>query len=476
MHASFRFGRRQFLQGIGAASLVSLAGPAFGALGANGRIRIGMIGCGGRADALRDQFSREPDVEIVAMADPEQKHLDAQAAKVPGVAKYQDYRKLLERNDIDAVIISSPNYWHALQTIHACQAGKDVYVEKPVTSSLDQSGPMLEAATRYQRIVQAGTQNRSDTGLIEAFGRIQEGEFGKIQAIRGLCYRNRTSIGKRDTPLKPSESLDYQLWLGPCQDRPILRPKLHYDWHWDYNTGNGDIGNQAPHEFDLIRWVLGDPQFTGGVESIGQRFGWDDAGNTPNLQTVWFDWAGVPVVFEVNDMMMKPDLNASPAYRGVRVGVVVTCEGGEFRGGRGGGYVVGEDGKTKIAKFPGDAGGGHARNFLDAVKSRDAKSLKGQLANAINACEVIHLGNLSHRSGSPVPRKQLIEEVPESIAEVIERQEKQLAFWGIDTNKVPYHHGPVATLDADGKVGGGAAIEELAKPQYREGFEIPKEI
>lgn len=471
---SIRFDRRRFLQGAGAAALASFSLPSLGAVGANERIRIGLIGCGGRGDALFSQFSGEKDVEIVAFADPDQRHLDRLASKAKGAAKFTDYRKLLERDDIDAVIISAPNYWHALQTIHACQAGKDVYVEKPVTFSIDQGRLLLEAEKKYGRIIQAGTQNRSDTGLIEAFQRIRDGEFGKIQEIRGLCYRNRESIGKLDQPLEPPPSLDYNLWLGPCQDRPILRPRLHYDWHWDFNTGNGDIGNQAPHEFDLISWVLGDPEFTGGIKCIGNRFGWNDAGNTPNLHTAWYKLAGVQVVFEVNDMTIKPDVNASPAYKGLRVGVVISCEGGEFRGGRGGGFVVGDDGKTKIAKFPGDAGGGHARNFLDAVKSRNASSLRGKLAGAVHSAEIFHLANLSYRAGSPMARTALVDAVPQPIGEVIQRQERQLGFWSIDTEKTPYVLGETATLDAAKRVGGGGGVAELAKPEYRKEFDFPK--
>ncbi|GAA5482223.1 Gfo/Idh/MocA family protein [Haloferula sargassicola] len=465
--------RRHFIQGAGALAFATFAAPSFGAVGANDRIRLALIGCGGRGNSLFDQFSGEKDVEFVAFADPDQQHLDKIGEKAPKAEKFTDYRKLLERKDIDAVVIASPNYWHAIHTIHACQAGKDVYVEKPVTFSLEQGQAMLAAEKKYDRIIQAGTQNRSDTGLIDAFQAIQEGKFGKILQLRGLCYRNRTGIGKLDHPLEIPASVDYNLWLGPRPDEPIRRPHLHYDWHWDYNTGNGDIGNQAPHEFDLISWLLGDPRFSGDMHCLGNRFGWDDAGNTPNLQTAWYEMAGVPVVFEVNDMTLKPDVNASPAFKGVRVGIVATCEGGEFRGGRGGGFVVGEDGKTKIAKFPGDAGGGHARNFLDAVKSRDASSLRGKLAHAVHSAEVVHLANLAYRAGEPVPRTKLVGDLPETIADVIERQERQLKAWSIDTEKTPYVLGAPAAMK-NGQPQGGAKLMSLADTTYREGFPLPE--
>mgnify|MGYP005865709533 CR=1 FL=1 len=225
-----QFPRRRFIQTLGASALATF--PSLGAVGANDRIRLGVIGCGGRGSGLAKQFQGLSDVEIVALCDADTDHMEKLARSLKSKpALIQDYRKLLERDDIDGVIIASPNHWHALHTIHACQAGKDVYVEKPVTHRLEEAAPMIAAAEKYDRIVQAGTQNRSDKGLIEAFDFIQKGEIGKITAIRGLCYRNRQSIGaKRDTPLTPPATCDYDLWLGPAEDLPIMRPKLHYDW------------------------------------------------------------------------------------------------------------------------------------------------------------------------------------------------------------------------------------------------------
>jgi predicted dehydrogenase len=468
-------GRRQFLKAVGG-SAAAIAMPSFGVEGANDQIRLGLIGCGGRGTSLFDWFRGISGVKFVALSDADTAAMDRIASKHQGLAKHQDYRKLLEREDIDAVVIATPNHWHALQVIHACQAGKDVYVEKPVTFSVDQGRAIIEARDKYQRIVQAGTQNRSDKGLINAFEYIRSGEIGKIKAVRGLCYRNRASIGKLDKPLKIPASVDYNLWLGGCKDVPIMRPQLHYDWHWDFNTGNGDVGNQAPHEFDLISWVLGDPLPTKPVRSFGNRFGWNDAGDTANMQTVWYELGGVPVIFEVNNMTLKPKLDASPAFKGLRVGVIVTCEGGEFIGGRGGGFVNGEDGKTKIERFPGDAGGGHARNFIEAVRSRKGDGLRAKLENSVASATVPHLANLSYRAGEPVPRTKLREALGAELADVIDRQEKQMGFWGIDTEKTPYLLGPEVTLGADGRVSGSPAVVELATPKYREGFGIPASV
>ena len=260
---------------------------------------------------------------------------------------------MLERKDIDAVVLTTPNHWHALQTIWGCQAGKDVYVEKPVCHTVWEGRQMIKAAKKYGRIVQAGFQNRSDIGLNEAFPWIHSGNIGEIRMVRGLCYRNRASIGKIDSPLVPPKTVNYDTWLGPAEHEVLYRPELHYDWHWDFNTGNGDLGNQGPHELDLIRWVLGDPDHPRKIQSIGGRFGWNDAGNTPNMGITTFDWGEIPVLFEVRNLWVRPELNSAPNFKGSRVGVVVTCDGGEFRGGRGGGIVYDNNGK-KMKAFKGD--------------------------------------------------------------------------------------------------------------------------
>lgn len=481
----FTSSRRRFIQTLGASALVGF--PALGVTGANETIRLGLIGSGSRGLNHLDHFSGLKNVEFVAIADPDTKHsaqgkkrLESKGRKTK-INQYQDYRKLLDRDDIDAVVIASPNHWHALHTIHACQAGKDVYVEKPVTHKMSEGPTMIAAAEKYGRIVQAGTQNRSDTGLQNALDFIQSGEIGKITAVRGLCYRNRDSIGRaKNPPLKPPTTLDYDMWLGPAQDLPILRKKFHYDWHWVWNTGNGDIGNQAPHEMDIISWFLGDPGLPEKMNSFGQRFAWDDAGQSPNMQTLWYELAGVPVIFELNDLWIKPGTNASPSYKGNRVGMILTCEGGEFRGGRGGGNIFALDGKERIKKFPGDAGGSHAQNFIDAVRSRKPDGLKGKIARSTQSAAVAHLANISHRAGKPATGKELREGILASnpdLLDVLTRQEEQLERWSIDTAKVPYVLGADVTLDpSSGKITGALASSELANPKHRDGYTLPDKV
>lgn len=483
-HRPFRVsGRRRFLAGMGALAASPMLLTAGKILGANDRIRVGLIGCGERGIKLIQDLrgiAQTVNAELVAVSDPDTRRM-AQASKQFGDKPLQirDYRQLLERKDIDAVIIASPNYWHALHTIHACQAGKDVYVEKPVSGDIFAGRQMAAAVEKYQRVAQAGTQNRSDYGLANALQFIREGKIGKIKAVYGNCFRNRTSIGKLDKPLVPPAELDYDLWLGPAQDKPIYRPQLHYDWHWDFNTGNGDIGNQGPHELDLMSWFLGDPVLPEQMLSFGGRFGWNDAGDTPNMQTAVFEMAGVPCTFEVNNMWLTPSRNVPALYKGIRVGIIVTCENGEFRGGRGGGYVLGPDGKEKIAKFPGDGGGNHMKNFFDVIRSRRMADLAAPVSHSHKSSALAHLANISLRTGKQVPLDQVAAHVPQTgmIADILQRQHQQLTDWKIDLSKTTCSAGQTLVVNpATGEVSGTPGAEAFNRPVYRKGYEIPTSV
>jgi predicted dehydrogenase len=431
--------RRRLIQLCG---MAALARPAYGLTGnsPNNTVRVGIIGCGSRAQGLAAQFSSLKDVAIVALCDADSeriestaKSLTTQGTDLSGVKKYQDYRKLLENKDIDAVIIASPNHWHTLHAIHAMQAGKDVYVEKPVSHDLWEGRQLLAAEAKYGRMLAAGMQSRSDPGPKAGFEFVREGKLGKILRIQICCLKERVGIGKRNTPLTPPPSVDYNLWLGPAKDQPILREQFHYDWHWAWNTGNGDIGNQAPHEIDLANWLLGDVGMPTEIHGFGGRFGWDDAGETPNMQLAWYQIAGVPVTIEVNDLQLAPERKAHPVRDSIRVGLVVHCEGGQLRGGMGGMYAVGEDGKRSIQKFPGDGGAGHPANFIDAVRSRRSGDIASKIVLAERAAAIAHLANISYQIGKPSTLAELENTIGENatVRSILGDHTRQLADWGI---------------------------------------------
>ncbi len=451
------------------AALAMGVAPAFAAQKSEKEeVRLAIIGTGGRGGQHIQGFSKAKGAKIVALCDADEAHVNQRADQLEKkqggkIERFNDYRKLLEQDEIDAVTIAAPNHWHALMTIHACQAGKHVYTEKPVCHNIWEGRKMVEAMQKHRRIVAAGFQNRSDVGLLKAMPLIHDGTFGAIKQARGLCYRRRGSIGKRDTPLTPPKSVNYDLWLGPAEDIPIMRPNLHYDWHWVFNTGNGDMGNQGPHEMDLLRWALGDPQHPGRVMSFGGRFAWNDAGNTPNMQCALFDFGnGVPVIFEVRNLYQKENPNVGAYKRGPGVGIIITCENGEFRGGRGGGSFYDNKGK-EVKKFKGDSGDTHMQNFIDALQAGNGDSLRSPLESAFYSSCMSHLANISVRSGQDADDRELaaaLENRPQA-EECFKRFAAQLASWSVDTKKTPWHLGPELTFD--GKKEQFTAGENLAQ-------------
>ena len=364
------------------------------------KLRVGVVGFGGRGRALIDAVQSSKSAIVVGLADVDQKILARQNADQSELVRAQDFRRLLDRKDIDVIVSATPNHWHALVTVLSVQAGKHVYIEKPISYNMFESEAVVAAADKYGKIVQCGFQNRSDSSLTGFYDRLSKGEFGKVLSVQGTCYRPRKSIGKLDKPLVVPSHIDYSLWLGPAEDQPLLRPRLHYDWHWDFNTGNGDVGNQGPHEWDLMNWALGDTgTLPTAIQSAGGRFGWNDAGNTPNVMVVSGVKDGIPFTFEVMDL--KPGCKPP---QGQGVGVIVTTQKGRFVGGRGGGRFVSEDGKREnFKRKPNqDPTRSHMQNFLDAVLANDRTGLRSDCKVAANSSSMAHMANISYQLGRKV--------------------------------------------------------------------------
>src|SRR6185503_4379244 len=245
----------------------------------------------GRGRDHLDGLSGVKGVRITGLCDVDQSVLDreAQKRKKDGakIEAHRDIRKLLDSHAVDAISIATPNHWHSLAAIWAVQAGKDVYVEKPVSHNVWEGRKLVEAARKYEKIVQTGTQSRSSHGIREAVEWVRDGNLGKLLIARGLCYKPRPSIGKVDKPQDPPAEVDYDLWCGPASMDPIRRKRFHYDWHWIWNYGNGDLGNQGIHQMDIARWFLGEDALSPRVWSVGGRFGYEDDGETANTQIVY---------------------------------------------------------------------------------------------------------------------------------------------------------------------------------------------
>lgn len=484
--------RRTFLYASGL-TLATSALSARKILGANETVRLGLIGCGSRSGGLVRGFLKIPNVEFVAICDPDTVQMDqrlktirnvqakmaGEGAAVPEsrVDLIQDYRKLLERPDIDAVVIASTNVWHSLHAVHSVQAGKHVYVEKPVTFKHWEGRQLEAAAQRYGKVIGVGYQNRSDPGPQDGIRYVQDGNLGKIRKVRALCFRNRDSIGKQATPLQPPSTIDYDLWLGPAQKHTTYRPQLHYDWHWDFHTGNGDMGNQGPHETDMVYWLLGHPGLPTEVTSFGNRFVWDDGGNTPNMQAAWCKWGGVDVILETNDLKVSPDRNVARNRMGTRVGIIAECEKGFLKGGRGGMVALEPDGKTIIERFKGNGGREHQSTFIKAVRSNDASIFPILPHQAHPSESVMHLANASYRMGELLSNSELKSAIAghDDLLEIVEEQKEQLAAWGV--NEPQYFSGPSIRVKPEtGEVTTPGVGPELLGPDYRKGYELPKFI
>ncbi|MDH3582992.1 MAG: Gfo/Idh/MocA family oxidoreductase, partial [Phycisphaerae bacterium] len=251
--------RRSFLRSSGLAGSALALGPARRVLGANSDIRVAVLGVRGKGNQHITNFSKLPGVRVTAICDPDQTVLEQRRAGHDRLklSTHADLRRVLDDRNIDAVVVATPNHWHALATIWACQAGKDVYCEKPCSHTIEEGRRMIAAARHHGRMVQVGTQRRSDAGLAEAFAEIRRGKLGPIRRTRVIHYSRRQSIGSVDGPQPVPASIDYNLWAGPAPMSPILRRQFHYDWHWFWETGDGELGNNGPHELDLCRWVAG---------------------------------------------------------------------------------------------------------------------------------------------------------------------------------------------------------------------------
>ncbi|MEP6916411.1 MAG: Gfo/Idh/MocA family oxidoreductase [Acidobacteriota bacterium] len=397
--------RRHFLMSTAAAAASTAVRVS---ASPNETVRMAVVGCGGRGGSHVSAWPAIPNVEIVALCDVDESHLaaklkmlDSKGLKKP--ATYVDMRKLLEDKNIDAVSIASPNHWHTLQTIWATQAGKDVYVEKPCSHNIFESQQIVAAARKYDRIVQQGSQSRSSPALREAVDRLRKGEFGEVYMSRGLCYKWRDTIGKTPVSAVPA-GVDYDLWTGPAPKRDFSKNRFHYNWHWMWDTGNGDLGNQGIHEVDIARWGLGVTHPTK-VTSIGGKFMFDDDQETPNTITSAFEFMvdGRPkmMTFEVRHWI-------SPHEAGINGEKPGNTIGNQFYGSKG--YLV-IDNYNKYYSFLGKEqtpGPGatkkdeHWLNFIEAVRSRKRADLNAEIEEGALSCNLMHLANISYRVGRTI--------------------------------------------------------------------------
>lgn len=472
--------RRDFVRRSVVAGL-SLAVPFAKVRGANDAVRVAVVGIRSQGRNHINWFRKIPGVRVVAICDADKSFLNREvksfAERNEKVDTYVDYRKLLDDKNIDAVITATPNHWHALATVWACQVGKDVYVEKPVSHNIWEGRRMVEAARKYNRIVQSGTQRRSDQGLREALEYIRQGSLGKITLIRGFVYVRRDSIGKVEEPQPVPESVDYNLWCGPAPMMPLMRKTLHYDWHWTWPTGDGDFGNNGIHYMDLCRWFADKQELAPRVLALGGRFGYIDDGETPNTMIVFYDYKPAPILFELRGLPRAKGESAMDNLRGVNDGgVIVECENGYFAGG----WAYDKDGK-KIRQFRLTEGAGHHENFIQAVRSRKVSDLNADVLEGHLSSALCHMGNISYRLGKEAARPEIVARLEDNrdLAESFERFQEHLLVNGVDVKQTPRVLGPWLTMDPQMERFTGEFAEQanvLARGTYREPFIVPEQV
>jgi predicted dehydrogenase len=394
--------RRNFLGSAASAAAMlrsSAASP-------NDTVRMGCVGVRGRGRDHIRAYNQMPNVEIAAVCDIDESILNARVdeiekAKGKRPAAFTDLRKLLDDKSIDAISIATPNHHHTLQTIWACQAGKDVYVEKPCSHDMFEARQIVAAAQKYNRIVQHGTQQRSSIGRV-VVQKMRDGLIGDIYMARGLCFKRRDTIGRAPvSPVPPG--VHYDLWLGPAPSREFTVNRFHYNWHWFWDYGNGDLGNQGVHQLDMARWGLG-VKYPTSVSAIGGHFMFDDDQETPNTITASYEFhdGGVKkiLVFEVRHWMTNHEAGIDEPKPGNTVGTV-------FYGSKGYLSVWDED-HSKYESFlgreqtPGPSGaeaGNHWANFIQAVRSRKHSDLNAPIEEGAISTALMHLANISYRVG-----------------------------------------------------------------------------
>jgi len=478
--------RRHFVQTSAALAGSGLALAPFSKVrGANDKINLAFVGLGGRGGAHVRWFGKQKGTRVAGLCEPDKGRLGKHAKKHPDAQAEVDVRKILDNKDIDALVIASCNHWHCLSAIWACQAGKDVYVEKPISNNVWEGRKLVEAARKYDRIVQGGTQQRSDPLQSEIKAFLDSGELGKMQYVRLNRFGTRSSIGKRDTPLPWPGDVDKDQWLGPAQDQDIYRKKLQYDWHWDWNTGAGELGNWGPHITDDCRNVAFRDRVTlpKRVVAGGGRFVWDDGGNTPNTHFIYYDTGEVPVVMAVHNLPYKKGTNQSDVYKRLRTRafLIIQCENGYYAGGRGGGSAYTNDGKV-IKKFNGDGGRAHAENFLDAMRSRKRENLNAEIEETHYSSAWCHLGNVAYRLGGKYSHDEALQRVKGygPWIELVEGFEAHCEANEIDLSEAGAKLGPMLELDVEKETFTGptatAEAKALLTREYRKGYEIPDQV
>ena len=471
--------RRRFLQSTAAATAVfAISGTKSSGniLGANERLRVAVAGLHGRGRSHYGAYAKMKDVEVAYVVDPDSRQFARAINDVKNISgtapkPISDIREVLDDSELNIVSIATPNHWHSLMSIWACQAGKDVYVEKPLSHNISEGRKLVEAARKYKRMVQHGTQERSSSGRASEIAALHSGKYGKLTVSKGYCCKPRWSIGKKTTETPPSE-LDFNLWLGPAPQQPYHGNLVHYNWHWFWDTGNGDTGNQGVHQMDVARWAIPGATLPKRVLSMGGRFGYDDQGQTPNTQVTVMEYDEALLLFETRGLVGKHK----------SMGRMVTNEFYTTEGVmRSGTFYPKNGGKPEKVQGPRVevTPGGAFGSFIHAVRSRKISDLNADVLEGHYSSALCHLCNISYRLGVSVPfsgRDNLLGDNPQVNAS-IDKVRDNLEVIGEKLAENTYHLGRPLNMDPKTErfIDDKAANAALTR-NYRKPFVVPETV
>lgn len=447
-------------------------------IGANERIRMGVAGIRGRGGSHIDGFAEQDLVDVTYLIDPDKrlwqnriKQVEEKGGNTPTCV--QDIRQALDNKSLDAVSVATCNHWHSLITVWGCQAGKDVYVEKPISHNVFEGRQCVKAAEKYGRVVQHGTQQRSSETRARQMAAIQAGKYGKLLVSKGYCCKPRWSIGFKGVESPPPE-LDWNLWLGPAQQQ-AYHGNLHpYEWHWFWPTGNGDIGNQGVHEIDVARWAIKDATLPRSVWAFGGRYVEDgkDQAETPNMQGAVYDYGDTLLVFETRGLVEK---NGGPKRK---VANEFYTDQGVVRDWK----FYPSDGSDPVA-IEGDEAtvtpGGPFEAFVAAVRSRRPEDNNAPAEVAHYSAALCHLANISYRLGRELPLTTAGPKmnIDPSVSEMFGNIKENLAAVGIDLAANTIQVGQRLEFDADQEqFTDNERANAMLTRDYRAPFIVPAEV
>ena len=492
-----KLSRRKFIQSSAAAStafgLFTIAGTKVSGkvLGANDTIRVGVAGINGRGRSHISAFSKElkdKNVQVTYLIDPDARLFDSRKSMVTEGGGndpkcVQDIRQALDDKNLDAVSVATCNHWHSLITVWACQAGKDVYVEKPISHNVYEGRKCVEAAQKYGRVVQHGTQQRSSSERASEIAAVQSGKYGKLLVSKAYCCKGRWSIGNKPVQVSPA-GFDFNLWLGPAPEQAYHGNLVHYNWHWFWDTGNGDIGNQGVHEIDVARWVIKDGTLPKSVWSLGGRFGIDekagvakgigDQGQTPNMQMAVFDYGDTLLVFEVRGLVGEGQKLQNKVSNEFYTTDGVIRSGTFFRNGSSEGErVVGPE----VRVTP----GGPFGSFIAAMRSRKPEDANANAEVAHYSAALCHLANISYRLGKKAPFDKAGQSLGDNklVVETFNNLRDNLKVVGVNLDETTYNVGSSLAFDAKTEkfTGAGAdAANPMLARAYRHPFVVPQNV